>query len=886
MADNTNKDYKDKVWGLAEQVQRNGWHIEKELISTVGIGLIAKPPKGCWGKKEIWKNLENLLGIIRDISIQADFLCPIVVGLHDVKEEKELLFRWQRDQDWHRGNFILFPYEVEDDDSSNIKAILNPHKVDLQSYIPESVDTAKIIEGLKENEEIEEGLKDLIIEHLVNIYENDVTEWERYWENKIENWIADKTDNAHEPKKTEGQKGHVEVLDNRIGKIASISIKDFKGIKESHKLDVNADLVLITGPNGNGKSSFIEALTLALTGFHPEAENGVLPDHFFHYGAEELTVEIEGKEGEYIRLQATKGGKGFVIENGLEIKRKQLSETQKKYHKSGSGKLLFRLTSFLPEYVRLLFDEEVTEQEDRSDELSPADVLSELFKPFPIEVRTLFGTLRKKQKGIEETIEKEKQNRQDIQNMAEHLEQASDWSEKLVNIINPLLKALDIEGVKLPSIEEKDIVKKQVNLYNNLRKELEHSLSVGIDFSIGGMYRLYDHIKRKIEAKYGAIDLEELKEEKKRLLNQKEKIEEELIEYNECLEKLSNIFEALSDRSFLSGCIDMLQNEKGFNDIAEELRLVDTDKAEIFKKVIGIKGTISKKKDQIDNMLKEVDKKIENAHKLLPYHEQLKEFKRYVDDSNKMFDNISSFLDLYNNSKSDEEYLSQLDYKLRQLKTLESFLDNQQILSEEFMEIFNKAINKVLKRFAMTRGLEAVAIDRRDRGGPGYKIHAKENGQCNKEDRRTLPCFSLGQRAQIGLAWMLASRELVENSKDIDFPHRAIVLDDPTAAFDMTNLLSNVLLCRQLAYHPEPSRRYQLFIVSHHEEFTDRLLDLLCPPGKDCSMHLVRFSDWTPDTGAKIECFKVEPAPYDFDKAIAAFRKGLQYLRSYYGSPS
>ncbi len=886
MADNTSKGHKDKVRGLTEQVQRNGWHIEKELISTVGIGLIAKPPGGCWEKRETWRNLENLLGIIRDISIQADFLCPIVVGLHNVKEEKELLFRWQRDQDWHRGNFILFPYEIEDDDNSNIEAILNPYKVDLNNYIPKSVDTAKIIEGLKENEEIEEGLKEFIIENFINIYEHDVTEWERYWENIIDKWIADKTDSADELKKTEGQKGHVEVLDNRISKIVSINIKNFKGIKESHKLDVNADIVLITGPNGNGKSSFIEALTLALTGFHPEVENGVLPDHFFHYGAKEFTVEIEGKDGESIRLQATKGANGYVIENGLEIRRKQLSETQKKYHESGSGKLLFRLTSFLPEYVRLLFDEEATYKEDRSDELSPADVLSELFKPFPIEVRTLFGTLRKKQKVIEETIEKEKQNWEDIRNRAEYLEQTFDWLEKLVNIINSLLEALDMEGVKLPSVEGKDIVKKQVNLYNNLRKELEHRLSIGIDFSKEGMYSLYDDIKRKIESKYGAIDLEELKEEKKRLLKQKEKIEEELIEYNEFLEKLSNIFEALSDRSFLSGCIDVLENEKGFNDISEELRLVDTDKAEIFKKVVRIEGTISKKKDEIDDDLKDVDNKIENALKLQPYHQQLKEFKGYIDDSNKVFDNISSFLDLYNNSKSDEEYLRRLDEKLRQLKALESFLDKQQLLSEEFLDIFNKAINKVLKRFAMTRGLEAVAIDRGDSGGPGYKIHAKENDQCKKEDRRTLPCFSLGQRAQIGLAWMLASRELLENSQNIDFPHRAVVLDDPTAAFDMTNLLSNVLLCRQLAYHPDSSRRYQLFIVSHHEEFTDRLLDLLCPPGKECSMHLIRFSDWTPDTGATIECFKVEPAPDDFDKAIAAFRKGLQYLRSYNVSPS
>ena len=640
---------------------------------------------------------------------------------------------------------------------------------------------------------------------------------------------------------------------------------------------------MITGPNGNGKSSFIEALTLALTGFHPEAEDKV-PDHFFHYGASEFTVEIEAEHGEPITLKVTKGEKRFGLENGLEIKRKQLSEMQKSY-KEGSDKLLFRLTSFLPEYVRLLFDEEAT-QKERKDEMSPADVLSELFDPLPMAVRTLLRTLPERQDKIKGEIKKIEKKKLEMQNNAKHLEQNPDWPEKLVKTINPLLQALDIKEAKLPSIEEKDTIKRQVSLYSNLQQQLEQGLSTGIDFSENGMQELYNEIKRKIEDKYGEIDLEELKEEQKRLLKQKEKIEEMSIEYNEYLEKLRSVFEPLADKSFLSRCVDTLRSEAGFNDIAEEIRLVDPDKAERFRKVIRIKGMPSKGKDQIDKELEEIDKKIENARKYLPYHEQLEEFKGFVDENRNMLDTVSSFLNLYNESKSSEEDLSRLEEKQEQLEGLESFLDNQQKLSEKFMETFNKAINKVLKRFAMTRGLEAVTIDRRDSGGPGYKIHAEENDQCEKQDRRSLQCFSLGQRAQIGLAWMVASRELVENSEDIDFPHRAIVLDDPTATFDMTNLMSHVLLCRQLAYHPEPDKRYQLFIVSHHEEFTDRLLDQLCPPGKGCSMRLLRFTDWTPKDGAKIKCFKVEPAPGDMEEATRAFEKGLDYLRSYNGSPS
>jgi len=53
-----------------------------------------------------------------------------------------------------------------------------------------------------------------------------------------------------------------------IQRIKRVSLQDFRGFKGDHTLDTDADLVLISGPNGHGKTSLLEGLTLLLTGWH------------------------------------------------------------------------------------------------------------------------------------------------------------------------------------------------------------------------------------------------------------------------------------------------------------------------------------------------------------------------------------------------------------------------------------------------------------------------------------------------------------------------------------------------------------------------------------------------------------------------------------------
>lgn len=57
-------------------------------------------------------------------------------------------------------------------------------------------------------------------------------------------------------------------LGPRVRKVKSIQLTDFRGFSgRSKRLDTDADIVMVTGPNGFGKTSLIDALCIVLTGY-------------------------------------------------------------------------------------------------------------------------------------------------------------------------------------------------------------------------------------------------------------------------------------------------------------------------------------------------------------------------------------------------------------------------------------------------------------------------------------------------------------------------------------------------------------------------------------------------------------------------------------------
>jgi len=195
-----------------------------------------------------------------------------------------------------------------------------------------------------------------------------------------------------------------------------------------------------------------------------------------------------------------------------------------------------------------------------------------------------------------------------------------------------------------------------------------------------------------------------------------------------------------------------------------------------------------------------------------------------------------------------------------------SILKGVLVTSEKTIEDFKKIVNEVLDRFRLVEGVRPVSFSPRRvrKGEPLLQIKAG--------DGRPLSAFSTGQKAQLGLSVLLG----LNYSLHRYIRHNIIALDDVTTAFDMAQLPRTAALIRQIAYATEePSIRRQVFIVSHHEDLTNRLLDFLIPP-KGRELRILNFTGWSSDTGPEIDRRRVIPALPACEKK--KLERGLQSI--------
>lgn len=114
--------------------------------------------------------------------------------------------------------------------------------------------------------------------------------------------------------------------------------------------------------------------------------------------------------------------------------------------------------------------------------------------------------------------------------------------------------------------------------------------------------------------------------------------------------------------------------------------------------------------------------------------------------------------------------------------------------------------------------------------------------------------LSTGQKTQLAICWTInLNLALTDTLK-----HRVIGFDDFTTSLDMNQLIPAAVLLRKMAY-AEPNAKFkrQVIVTSHHEDLTNRLLDLLLPPN-GCKMRVIQFDDWSPITGPKFRVLKVD----------------------------
>lgn len=198
-----------------------------------------------------------------------------------------------------------------------------------------------------------------------------------------------------------------------------------------------------------------------------------------------------------------------------------------------------------------------------------------------------------------------------------------------------------------------------------------------------------------------------------------------------------------------------------------------------------------------------------------------------------------------------KEYIDIVSEALKKETGKNSVLNAALLPPKNVLKELEKNINEILERFRIVEGICPVCLEiKRSKGAK-----SGDTLQVYAADGRPLKAFSTGQKAQLGLALLLG----LNYSLNRYIGHNIIALDDVTTVFDMAQLPRTAALIRQIAYAPgEISARRQVFIVSHHEDLTNRLLDFLIPPeGRE--LRILNFVDWSQSDGPKIEQRKAVP---------------------------
>jgi len=878
-------DHKDRALKLEKTRIYSGWKIYNAELTEVALKICIQAA-GNSLSSAFPHSLLDLLGLIREIALQGECFMPIVVRLKakegfytDKGVFHNEINKFKRRQDLHHGNFFFLPALQC---TTQADPLLHPGGEDIKIKPPEIIDLGTFREGYEKDQTDIENMFNLFPEQLPS-GQLSLDSWETFWQDRFagKRSEGDTTDDA---RSDSGSKKNT--FSPAFGRIKTIDIKNFKGIKKAENIDLDADIILVTGANGNGKSSFVEAINLALTGYHPdmkkEEDDYRAPGHFFHYDADEFTVRLTGKDEEN---KPTEIKTSCQKNNSRQLQGKQTT-IECRYGDdivSIPSQLNFRLTSYLPDHIDKLFDENIDKKgKEETDILTVKDLFPSLTPP----VRAL-------QRVVKKEIEKEEKEKEDQQKAINRLdadarfiqEQSADFFQKLADHLKPIDKAIGkqiITPLEWHTVQNdpvsvaKAIVEQKRNIFDQQRLDNWVSLEAhlqSIDKELPELEKIQKAEREKEELKKQLKDIQQR-------INKAPSAEQAW---------LHDTFNTLKDKNYLRHLIEILQQE-GLNDVKEEIMLVNPDNAGNCAQSISNwegerKEKLEKEQAKLLEELSAKNELLDSARKKNDLIQALGTAKSFLEENKKILVRLDTFIETYENRESLREEIKTMDQKIDALNKLEKYIEEKETIPTDFRNTLEKSLRNVLKRFAMADGMEQATITDK------FKIQVDKPDKGPQPDNdlnpgRNLKCFSTGQKAQMGMAWLVACRELLHNTankKTIRFPHRVMIMDDPSTTFDMTNLHSQAILWRQLAYNPDPDKRFQIFIVSHHEEFSSKLLDLLCPPGIDsggekCSMKLIRFTDWTPKKGAVYETFDVEPAPTKLEKAWDLINEGLEQM--------
>lgn len=198
---------------------------------------------------------------------------------------------------------------------------------------------------------------------------------------------------------------------------------------------------------------------------------------------------------------------------------------------------------------------------------------------------------------------------------------------------------------------------------------------------------------------------------------------------------------------------------------------------------------------------------------------------------------------------NEEAGLQLFDAAMRILKLEQGESGITRLLPNELREDMVRTLNRLLARFHFPSDFLPIRIKEE------RKPRAKESTWLLVAGKGDSPLktanLSTGQRTQLAICWCITLNYALAGN----MTHRVMGFDDFTTALDMGQLIPAAALLRQIAYCDDYSERRQIIITSHHEDLTNKLLDYLLPP-PDRSLRVIEFTEWRRDKGPTFKTYE------------------------------